>query len=181
VRPAHKKARRGDAERAARKPCAKALAPLVEMRRAANKARYAASTKGRATAARYAASAKGRARSARYNRSERGARRAIAYNRTTKGRARSERFERTEHRRQYKALGYIFGSPYKDLDVTAVLVENRNQPLFRNTQGLRFRTISVRCMCFKCRWRKAKGTSTRRIPIHRAMVSVAPSGREVDA
>ncbi len=43
MRPEHKKARRGDAERAARKPPAKAPAPPVEMRRAASKARYAAS------------------------------------------------------------------------------------------------------------------------------------------
>ena len=137
-----------------------AVAPPVERRRAASKARYAASPKGRATAARYEASAKGRARSARYNRSDRGARRAIVYNRTTKGRARSERFERTAHRRQYKALSYLFGSPYKDLEVTAVLAENRNQPLI--TQGLRFTTISVKCMCFKCRWRKSKATRPRR-------------------
>jgi hypothetical protein len=176
VRPEHKKVRRGDAERAARKPSAKALALLVEMRRAASKARYAASTKGRATAARYEASAKGRERSARYNRSERGARRAIAYNRTTKGRARSERFERTEHRRQYKALAYIFGTPYRDLDVTAVLAVNQNMSLI--TKGLQFKTISVRCTCWKCRGRRlTNANSSRRIPIERVMSATAPAGR----
>jgi hypothetical protein len=146
----------------------------AQMWRAASKARYEASLKGRAAAARYAASAKGRARSARYNRSERGARRAIAYNRTPKGRARSEQFERTAHRRQYKALSYLFGSPYKDLEVTAVLAENRNQPLI--TQGRRFKTISVKCMCFKCRWRKSKATAGRRIPIHPALTGSVPTG-----
>jgi hypothetical protein len=153
-----------------------AAAPPVEMRRAASKARYASSPKGRATAARYAASAKGRARSARYNRSDRGARRAIAYNRTTKGRARSERFERTAHRRQYKALGYIFGTPYRDLDVTAVLAVNRNMPLI--TKGLQFKTISVRCTCWKCRGRRlSNANSSRRIPIDCVMSATAPAGR----
>jgi len=122
------------------------------------------------------ASAKGHARSARYNRSDRGALRAIAYNRTAKGSAHSERFERTAHRRHYKALSYIFGTPYRDPDVTAILAENRNQPF--NTKGLEIREISVRCTCFKCRGRRlSNANSSRRIPIHRAPSATAPAGR----
>ena len=144
----------------------------AQMRRAASKALYAASPKGRAAAAKYAASEKGRARSASYNRSDLGARRAIAYNRTTKGRARSERFERTAHRRDYKALSY-FGSPYKDPEVTAALAVNRNKPLI--TQGLQFKTISVRCTCWKCRGRRlSNANSSRRIPIDRVLSATAP-------
>ena len=141
-----------------------------------SKRRYNTSAKGRSASARYAASEKGRASSARYNRSDRGARRAIAYNRTQKGRARSERFERTSHRRQYKALSYIFGTPYRDLEVTAVLAANRNQPNI--TEGHLFLTIPVRCSCWKCKGRRAKAPmATRRIPIHRTMAGTA-SGRE---
>jgi hypothetical protein len=126
----------------------------AQLRQLESNRSYNTSAKGRSASARYAASEKGRARSARYNRSDRGARRAIAYNRTQKGRARSERFERTSHRRQYKALSYIFGTPYRDLEVTAILAENRNQPNI--TEGRLFRTITVRCPCWKCKGRRDK-------------------------
>ncbi len=146
------------------------------MRRAASKARYAASPKGRAAAARYAASEKGRARHSRYNRSEQGRARSIAHNRTPKGRARSARFEATPHRREYKALS-IFGSPYRDLDVTAVLAGAGPAWGEEALNGLKFKRISVRCACFKCRGRKNKAMSGRLIPIRRAMVAM-PARRE---
>jgi len=147
------------------------LAPktTAQMRRAASKARYAASPKGRATAARYAASEKGRARHSRYNRSEQGRARSIAHNRTPKGRARRARFEATPHRREYKALS-IFGSPYRDLDVTAVLAGAGPAWGEEALNGLKFKKIPTRCPHCTRVGRKNPAMSSRLIPIHRALV-----------
>ncbi len=148
------------------------LAPktAAQMRRAASKARYAASPKGRAVGARYAASAKGRARSASYNRSEGGRRRAIKHNRTARGRARTLRFEATPHRREYKALSYLFGTPYRDLDVAAVLSVNRALPSWgpEHLKTLKFKSIKTRCAhCVAQGKKNLLPMGTRLIPIKR--------------
>ena len=153
------------------------LAPKTpaQMRRAASKARYVASPKGRAAAARYAASEKGRARSVRYNRSAKGRRRAIAHNRTAKGRARTLRFEATQHRRWYKAMAYVFGSPYRDREIAAVVAENRNLPW--NFKDRKFKRVPTLCPHCVAQGRKnLLPMGSRLIPIHRAPV-VAVSGR----
>jgi hypothetical protein len=166
------KARRSNAaERAAPKLPAEAPAPPVDVRREASKARYEASPKGRAAAARYAASEKGRARAARYNRSEKGRARSISHNRTAKGRARRARFEATQHRREYKALAYVFGSPYRDLMLTAVLSMNRALPSWgaEALTGLQFKRVPTRCPHCVAQGRKnLLPMGSRLIPIHRA-------------
>jgi hypothetical protein len=87
------------------------------------------------------------ARDARYNRSASGRVRSIRHNRTAKGRARSARFEATSRRREYKALAYIYGTPYRDLTVTAVRAVNRNQPSWgaEALKGLKFKRVPTRC------------------------------------
>ena len=90
----------------------------------------------------------------------------IAYNRTAKGRARIRRFEDTPHRREYKALS-TFGTPYKDLDVTAALAVNLNKPSWgaEKLKRLKFRRISQRCPHCTKLGRKNPSMSIRRIPI----------------
>lgn len=156
------------------------LAPKTpaQMRRAASKERYEASPKGRAAAAKYAASEKGRARHSRYNRSPEGRARAIAHNRTAKGRARTLRFEATQHRREYKALS-IFGTPYRDMDVTETLTWGG--PAWGEKgpfDGLKFKRISARCPHCTRLGRKRPSMSSRLIPIRRALSATAPAGRE---
>ncbi len=154
------------------------LAPRTpaQVRRAASKAAYAVSPKGRAAAAKYAASEKGRARHSRYNRSPEGRARAIRHNRTPKGRARTLRFEATPHRHQYKALS-LFGSPYKDPEVTAGLAVNRPSWALN---GLKFKRISVRCPHCTKLGRKNPSMSSRLIPICGALVGngAASTGRK---
>ncbi len=145
------------------------LAPktTAQLRRLEAKRRYNTSAKGRAADAKYARSEKGRARSASYSRSESGRRRAIAYNHTQKGRARSERLERTSHRRGYKAISYIFGTPYRDPEVTAVLAVNRALPSWgaEALKGLKFKRVPTRCPHCVFYGRKEPSMSIRLIPI----------------
>lgn len=65
-------------------------------------------------------------------------------------------------------MSYIFGTPYRDPDIAAVVAFNRSMPSALN--GLKFKRISVRCPHCTNLGRKNPSMSSRLIPICGALV-----------